>query len=196
MISRATSSVLPYVTAAELADWLRVDEADNNSVLSVIVSAVSDAIINLLGRELLQRDRVATWREWDYIGTDMQPSLSPTDAQWSLEYVLPFSGSITTIGQVLVNGEVITDYTTKNDGREIVIFDSITEQDDVIALQITYTTADYPSASDLPSDVKMAALQMGAYMFEHRGECSVSDAMLNSGARDMLMPYKRDLVVM
>lgn len=62
--------------------------------------------------------------------------------------------------------------------------------DAAIGIKITYIAGYGDSSSDVPAALRLAVLQMAAYMFEHRGDCNTESAMLKSGAMSLINAYK------
>ena len=73
-------------------------------------------------------------------------------------------------------------------------FPTITLDEDELTLDVTYTSG-YGTIDDVPINIKMAVLNLAAYMYEHRGECDAAQALYKSGAADMVVNYKTNLVV-
>jgi len=43
----------------------------------------------------------------------------------------------------------------------------------------------------VPAALRLAIIQMAAYMFEHRGDCDTDNAMKMSGAKSLVGSYKQ-----
>jgi len=55
-------------------------------------------------------------------------------------------------------------------------------------IEIEYT-AGYATAGIVPAPMRLAVMQMAAYMYEHRGDCAGEDAYKKSGAKSLIAPY-------
>lgn len=51
-------------------------------------------------------------------------------------------------------------------------------------------TAGYADTAAVPQTIKDGIKALASYLFEHRGECTVEEAIKNSGAHDFFRPYK------
>ena len=198
MRSLPTSPVTSIFTAGSLANWLGVDPVSEASTLTLLESTATEAIIQYLEFELLSRDRVAIWQDWPTVGTDSSPSLSPADFDYLRFVELPFSGSIGTVASVEIYGEATAEYTLINNGVMMLDLGTHIANNDSgqPAIKVLYTTASYANEASVLAPIKSAALLLASYLYEHRGECSVDDAMKTSGAAMMLYPYKRNGVVL
>ena len=192
MHTQALEGATSVITPTEVAAWLAI-ESDDPLISMLSVSATS-AAIEYLGMELIARKRKLIHRDWPSVGTNTSPSLSRGNATFKREIELPYSHTETTIqaAKFYGNDEVLELLEGKPFAFFVDYAPSIDEPE--LAIYVEYTTG-YPSMSDVPSQIKQAVLAMVAHMYEHRGSCDANDAMIKSGALEMLQPYKTDLVV-
>jgi len=92
---------------------------------------------------------------------------------------------------VTVASVFITD-TQQKPGRLIVKSGATwpTVIDNANGIDIEYTAGYGSAASDVPAALRLAIIQMAAYMFEHRGDCDTASAMKMSGAQSLIGTYK------
>ena len=62
--------------------------------------------------------------------------------------------------------------------------------DNANGIDIQYTAGYGQDSSDVPASLRLAIIQMAAYMFEHRGDCDTASAMKMSGAQSLVNSYK------
>jgi hypothetical protein len=67
----------------------------------------------------------------------------------------------------------------------------LTGWDYVTDVEITYTTG---SASVSPA-IQSGIMAIGAFLYEHRGECDATDAVMKSGAANLLRPYRIEVAL-
>lgn len=195
MISQPLTAIESVITAAEFAAFVGTSETD--PLIPILSASATDSISRYLELELINRQRRMTSIFWPVVGTDTSPSLSRPDAKLNEDIKLPYSHAACTLDSVLAYGEVVTPDLLK--GKPFIIrfdtFPTITFDGDELALDVTYTTG-YGTIDDVPINIKMAVLNLAAYMYEHRGECDAAQALYKSGAADMVASYKTNLVVM
>lgn len=195
MISQPLTAIESVITAAEFADFVGTSETD--PLISMLSGSATDSISRYLELELINRQRRMTSIFWPYHGTDTSPSLSRPDAKLNEDIKLPYSHTACTLDSALAYGVTVTPDLLK--GKPFIIrfdtFPTITLDEDELALDVTYTSG-YGTIDDVPINIKMAVLNLAAYMYEHRGECDAAQALYKSGAADMVASYKTNLVVM
>lgn len=192
MHTQALEGVTPVVTAAEVAAWLGIEEDD--ALIPMLSKSATSTAIDYLGMELISRSRRLTYRTWPTTGTDTSPSLSCRNDCLKREIELPYSHTATTITTALFFNGAETPHTLS--GKPFTFYiDTIPPFDEgQLAVLVEYETG-YASIDDVPEQIKMAVLSMVAFMYEHRGTCDANEAMAKSGALDLLLTYKTDLVV-
>lgn len=192
MTVKTSDPLVSPVTAQELADYAVLDAADP-AIPSVLLIA-TDAVIQFLGYDLTPRNWVLTLWDWPHTGTKTSPNLYPS--VHSLDRVIPLPyAALVSVTSVEAYGVATTDYVARED--MIVLNRGIPRdeyQDNADpALVVEYNAG----LSPIPEAVRQAILAMGAYLYEHRGACDVTDALKASGANRMLQPYvnPRNVVV-
>ena len=188
----ATGDLVPVISRADLADYLRLDSPDD-MLLQQICNASTQFMINRLKTELIARARVVTYPNYPTIGSSSGRSLSRTRQQLKTEIALPFA-NVLSVESVTVFGAEVTDYKIKQTQPACIELDVIDVIDnDDAAIVINYT-AGMGQREDIPHDLKFAITMFAAYMYEHRG-CAMGDAFMNSGAGEMTMHYNLQPVV-
>lgn len=195
MISQPLTAIESIITAAEFAAFVGTSETD--PLIPMLSISATDSISRYLEMELIDRQRRMTSICWPIVGTDTSPSLSRPDATIEPDIKLPYSHTATTVDISLAYGQAVTPDLLK--GKPFIIrfdtFPTISFDGDELALDVTYTTG-YGTIDDVPIVIKMAALSLAAYLYEHRGECDAAQALYKSGAADSVASYKTNLVVM
>lgn len=194
MHTYALTPVEPVITNAELADWLGVDAAD--TLLPIMAESATSAAIEYLQSELISRQRKVIYQVWPSVGTNTCPSLSRNNLFLKNTIELPYSRLIS-IEEVKQAGEVTTDYTVKETLPAAIQFDYATTliDESIPAVEATYT-AGYGAIGDVPAAIKMGVSQLAAYLYEHRGACSMDDALKDSGAAATFTPYMTFVVML
>jgi len=194
MISQPLTPIESVITAAEFAAFVGTSETD--PLIPILSASATDSISRYLEIELIDRQRRMTSDFWPIVGTNTSPSLSRPDAEAETDIKLPYSHTATTLDSALAYGVTVTPDLLK--GKPFIIrfdtFPAITLDGGELALDVTYTTG-YGTINDVPINIKMAVLNLAAYMYEHRGECDAAQALYKSGAADMVASYKTNLVV-
>jgi len=192
MNTYALAPVESVVTAAEVAAWLAIDETD--PLISMLSLSATSAIIEYLQAELISRSRKLTYKHWPTVGTNTSPSLSNPNECWKREIELPYSHTTLAVDSSKSYNETLDVNTLAGKPYSIRVDSWPSVDCDYIALDIEYTTG-YETIDDVPYPIKMAALNMIAFMYEHRGACDANEAMNKSGASESLGPYKTYVVV-
>lgn len=194
MISQPLTAIESIITAAEFAAFVGTSETD--PLISILSISATDSISRYLEMELIDRQRRMTSICWPTIGTDTSPSLSRATAEAETDIKLPYSHTATSLDSALSFGVTVTPDLLKD--KPFIIrfntFPNLSFDSGVLALDVTYTTG-YGTIDDVPISIKMAALSLAAYMYEHRGECDASQALYKSGAASSIASYKTNLVV-
>ena len=58
------------------------------------------------------------------------------------------------------------------------------------AIEITYVAGYGNAATDVPASLRRAVLEMAAYMYSHRGDCTQEEGYRKSGAHSILNTYR------
>lgn len=185
--------VVSVVDTEKLASWLG-DVPDTDPVLAVVGTLATSYVINYLQFELLERARTLVYQNWPYIGTSTY-GISPPDAHFLKTIELPYA-KVGDVENVEVNGEEADDYEVLQTLPLSICFPGIPSrrsdcQDP--ALVVDYT-AGWEELDDVPEEIRLAALMVAAFIYEHRG-CDAMDAINKSGAGDILFPYKAKAIV-
>jgi len=169
------------VTAQELADWLGVSADD--PLLNALALTGTDAASKFLSLELIERTWVLTYdrlpeRQSGYAGLGQMPSLQ----SWWIDFPI---APLISVDSVTVGGEPIDSADYKFDTKSARLFmDNLSNDGELV---VTYVAG----LSEVSEIIKTAILMLASYLYEHRGACSVDDAMKTSGAAAILQPYKR-----
>lgn len=186
IVADATSSSV--ISAADVADYLALDSVP--SYLSAICDAATDMMSRYLGRDLNQRTWTVTYRTWPDHGTLTVPSVS-RNLSWNLRDsidALYSAGDAINVHSVTAYGEALTtdDYTVWHSSVSVSPRFGPTDDADEPALVIVYSTP----WIDLPPAITLGVMNLVAYMFEHRGSCSVDDAIKQSGVATAVAQYR------
>ena len=192
MKTRPLDPVTPIVSDEELAEWLNgVDPSD--PLLPVMCSAATDAIIEYLQLEIVNRAREVVYTDWPEVGTQTR-GLSPTNNYHDADIILPYAG-LQAVTRVEIYGQEITEYQIKAATPSQIRFNigTITGATGQDAIRIEYI-AGVGELCDIPKGIQVAALNLAAFMYDTRGGCHADDALSQSGAKMMLKPYRSNLV--
>lgn len=182
----ATSELIPVISRTDLANYLRLDDA-NDLLLQQLCSAATQFMINQLKTELISRARVVTYPNYPTIGTSNSRNLSGTRQALKTEILLPYANVIS-VESVFIHGVEVTEYHVKQTQPACIELDVIyLANDSNPAIVINYT-AGFGNLEDIPADLKFAITMFAAYMYENRG-CGMSDAFMKSGAHEMTINY-------
>ena len=189
MTVRTTDTLVPPVTAQELADWLVISNTDP-LIPGVLISA-TDATIRYIGYDLITREWELTHWDWPTTGTVSRPSVSRQDYYHDRLIKLPYS-NLLSVEDVKLYGTSTTNFIAREDAIILttpnVAIDS-QQNNAEPAIFVQYKAGYGATAQDVPAPIRQAILMVAAYIYEHRGECAADMAVLKSGARDMLVPY-------
>lgn len=188
--ANTTDPIVSPVTQQELIDWLVLPLAD--PTLPKLLTSATGAVIRFLGLDLLARDWTLTHWDWPTSGTAALPTLSRQNGGPLREIVLPYA-NLLSVDNVEVYGEVTTDYIQRVDSIVLNPLDvtlSATGTNTDPALVVAYSAGYGADADDVPEDIKQAILQLAAFNYEHRGSCDATQALVRSGARELLQPYQ------
>jgi len=177
--NKTADPISPPFTADDVADFiglpLPLSDADT-AIIEALSKAAVQQYIDRTGREMLARDY--TWKASRH--PERVPSYgglgaSPAALSWWIE--LPVS-PVSAIASVTVDDVVTTGYQFEPDHIPArLVMDSYTGG----AIVIEYT-AGYATAAEVPDSARLGAMMLAAYLYDHRGACSVDDAVNNSGA--------------
>lgn len=192
--SKPLSQVVSIITNEELADWLGVDATD--SLLPIMASSATSSVIEYVQHELINRQREVIYQQWPYIGTITGESLSRSNASLVDVIELPYSLNVV-VDEVSLYDEITADFSIQDlkPNRIKLDYVSVITDSDFPAIKVKYTSG-YGVITDVPDAIKVGALMLAAYMYEHRGECDADQLIKQSGAASYLEPYRFNSVVM
>jgi uncharacterized phiE125 gp8 family phage protein len=187
MRARTSDALVSPVSNSSAADWLAVESTD--PLLPPILLTATDAAIKFLGADILRRDWVATWDNWPTVGTDTPGCLSPSPYHYQTLICLPYAyGVLHDVDTVELGGQVSESYAVQGDA--IYISSPVISNDpETPSLMVEYS-AGYANANSVPETIKTAIKMIASYLYEHRGACSVEDALRKSGAASILTAYR------
>lgn len=183
------------VFASELANYAKLD-SDDPMIETVLLSATS-AVFSFLKQDLTARTWTLTHHDWPICGTPYEKSISPQNYKHKMRIELPYT-NLVEVDNVLINGEVVTDYEIIKGKPYMLEFDNIgyttTDSD---ALVVTYKAGFGTNSADVPQTIRNAIMMAAGYMHAHNGACDYNDALAMSGAKQLLTPYavKAGLVI-
>lgn len=189
MTAKTTDPLVSPITTNELSDWLG---GVSDPILPSLLLSATDAVIRFLGYDLTPRDWTLTLWDWPATGARTSPNLSPAPYRLQREINLPYAG-VQSVQAVTSYGEPVAEYVARTQSLMLpagVPREAFGDNDEP-ALVVEYTAGMAPVPPVISDAIKMLA----AFLYEHRGECDVNDALARSGAAVMLQPYKRDAVV-
>ena len=171
-ITRGASIVTPDM----LASWLRIDLADETpDMIQLLIDASNDAVQNHIGRSVIPCEYRKTWQ-----------------GKLNNILVLPFPWIAEVMELNFINragiSTAITNYNFNIEG-DLSIPTTYNH-----LLTGEYIECEYITTPFTEGGINIAILKLAAYMYERRGDCDSSEALINSGAADMLKPFVRVLL--
>jgi hypothetical protein len=177
------SDTVSPVSVEDFAEYVGADAAD--PLLPGLLIAATDAAIQYMNRDLLTREWVALVKAPEPQARQLSPYNLPT-----LTFDLPYSGDNTTVESVAyVETLEDVEHIAKTARRPARVI--LTGWDYITDVEITYTTG---SASVSPA-IQSGIMAIGAFLYEHRGECDATDAVMKSGAANLLRPYRIEVAL-
>jgi len=176
----AQSDTVSPIAPAELAAFIGVESSD--PLLSGMLIAATDAVINYIRLDLLEREWVAIVSPADLLPVRMSPYPSAVNT-----FELPFT-ALMEVQDVMAGGDPI-EYTLEAKRRPAKI--TLLDWDYTTEVQITYTAG----LSIVPVAIEEAIKMLAAYLYDHRGACDVGEAMSKSGASVLLRPYRVEVAL-
>ena len=189
MTAKTNDALNPPVTEQELADFAALPTGDDPAVNGVLIAATS-MVVRFLERDLVARDWVLTLWDWPYVGTRSFPEVSRRNSYLSREIALPFA-NLLSVDSVELYGQQVTNFIKRDDSiilPEGAQFDRYKDNTDP-AIRVSYRAGYGESTEDVPEAVRQAILMMVALMYETRGDCDASQALIRSGASEVLAPF-------
>lgn len=190
MTAKTTDPLASPVTAQELADYIGV--ASTDPLLAGLLLSATDAVIRLLQYDLEPRNWTLTLWDWPTAGARTSPNLSPSAHTLKREIDLPYA-AVQSVASITSYGEAVTGFVVRENSVVLpagVPTDAHGDNTEP-ALVIEYSAGLTP----IPDGIKDSIKLLAAFLYEHRGECDVNDALARSGVAVMLQPYKKYAVV-
>lgn len=180
------TSQAPFINRQDLSDHLGEDLTSSDSALAAI-----DAACDVCRNHAEQTFNVVTGDEVTLDGTGTDALLLPE---------LP----VTSVGEVAVDGDVVTDYALNGNGVLLRTAPGTWPK----RRQVVVVTYDHGYATDtLPRDVRMVALQLatrlmrvvvpgsseslGQYSISYSAQAAEAGVDLTNGEKDILRRYRR-----
>ena len=176
--NRTTDQIVSPVSPRELADFLSVTYSSaDDDLYNGFLLAATERCIFYTGIELLQRNyKLKTdyypQRQAGFSGVGIMHSYQ---AWWINLPVYP----VIEINTVKVNDELVTDYFVDLESKPARV-----ETNDIGAIEIEYV-AGHSSPADISPQLMLGITMLAAYLFEHRGACNISSAIIDSGAASL-----------
>jgi len=193
------------VTATDVKNQLELDVTDTSkdTQIELYITASREMVEEYTGLALITQTWKLTLDHWpndrqQWWSGVRQGSIdellqSGRAAQVFLpRYPLQTVDTIKSDGVAVTVADVFITDTQQKPGRLIVKRGATwpVALDNANGIDIEYTAGYGTAASDVPAAIRLAIIQMAAYMFEHRGDCDTAGAMKMSGAQSMINTYK------
>jgi len=194
------------VTATDVKNQLEIDSADTSkdTQIELYITAARQMVEEYTGLALITQvwrltlDHWPNDREewWDGVrqGALNELRASGRAAQIMLpRYPLQSVDTITADGAAVTIADVFIADTQQRPGRLVIKHGATwpTVIDNANGIQIDYTAGYGDAPTDVPAALRLAIIQMAAYMFEHRGDCDTDNVMKMSGAKSLVGSYKQ-----
>lgn len=186
------------VTTTELKTYLAIDGTDFDTLLGDLIEEARQEIEDTTGIAMINQtwklslDNWPGYREpwWDGVRQGHINQLSGVPNEVRLpRYPLSSITSVTTYDEdsnstSITVADVFDVDTQQRPGRIVLQSGQAwpVALRDTNAIEIVYVAGYGAAASSVPAPLRAAVRNLAAYLFEHRGECTVSDAMEASGA--------------
>ena len=200
-----TAPLAEPVSATAVKDQLELDVADTSkdTQIELYITASRETVEEYSGLALITQtwkltidhwpnDRQQWWSGVRQGSIDELLQSGRASQVFLPRYPLQTVVAINADDVAVTVAEVFTVDTQQKPGRLVVKRSATwpTVLDNANGIDIEYTAGYGASASDVPAALRLAIIQMAAYMFEHRGDCDTSSAMKMSGAQSMVNAYK------
>lgn len=193
------------VTDQQIADFLALDTIPAGSGQPISIDPVAKAlalsatgfVIDYLQRELVTRAREVIYQDWPFVGT-ATGGMSGSCIRYLGRVDLPYAAPLVEVGAVeLYGGEQPYSITTGTTPAQLCFEQIVTRPTGCAdpAIRAVYD-AGYGDVENVPETIQTAILMMTAFLYEHRGQCDVGDALKRSGASALLQPYRAQVVVL
>jgi len=200
-----TAPVAEPVSALDVKSQLELDVSDTakDSQIELTITAAREMVEEYTGLALITQtwkltldhwpnDRQEWWDGVRQGSIDELMQSGRADQVLLPRYPLQTVDAINSDGVAVTVADVFIADTQQKPGRLIVKRGATwpTALDNANGIDIEYTAGYGTSASDVPAALRLAIIQMAAYMFEHRGDCDTASAMKMSGAQSLVNTYK------
>ena len=200
-----TAPATEPVSAADVKNQLELDVSDTSkdtqidlyieSARQVIEQYTGLAFINQTWRLTLDNWPSVSTQWWDGVKDGAISELYITGRAADIllpRYPLSSITSITVDDSAITVASYFIIDTDQKPGRLVLKDGSAWPVVDAAAngIKVTYVAGFGSSSSDVPATLRLAVIQMAAYMFEHRGDCNTDDAMAMSGAKSLVDAYR------
>lgn len=204
-----TAPSIEPVTVQDMTDQLNLDVSGQSSYIDLLIKAAREQAEEVTGLALITQTWQLTLDNWPtgdtpwWNGTRQMAVTelySNARASWVIlpRYPLQSVSSVKTYdatgnsSSLTVSDVFIVD-TQQQPGRMVLKYGETwpTALQNANAIEIEYSAGYGSSASDVPSALRLAIMQMVAHQFEHRGDgCSTEDAMTKSGAKSTFERFR------
>lgn len=204
-LSLVTAPAIEPVTADEVKAQLELEVSDTSrdSQIELYIQASRQVIEQLTGLALITQ----TWRMtidhwpgereewWDGVRDGAISDLVAGGRKSNIilpRYPLQSVDSVDADGQPVTVGDTFIVDTQEQPGR-LVIKRGVAWPvvlDNANGIEIEFMSGFGSSSSDVPAALRLAIMQMAAYMFEHRGDCNTDSAYKMSGAESLVSSYR------
>ena len=173
--NQAQSALVSPISPSDFADYLALDyDPSLDAELNTYLLTACEMAISHTNHELLSRVNVLS------IHNDERLKLQVVSDYFVSNTIRLARYPVTSVDDVTINGDVTTNYTENLKMRPAFIKLTATGLIDA-DYTVTYT-AGYATADEIPHTYIMAIKQLAAFLYDNRGDCSVSDAIKQSGA--------------
>lgn len=182
---QAAESTKP-ITLAEVKSFLKIDDSDSDSELTLLIDVVTNKAEQITGRDFITK----TYKTY--------LDCFPTSSSIGIEILKSRLQTITSV-KYLVSGVLTTfdstNYyiTDKQEYAAIWLFDTKTYPTDVDvnrrqAVEIIFTAGYGATAAAVPADLRRAMLGHVNLLNENRGDC-IDEAAINLQIAQLYLPY-------
>jgi len=199
-----TAPATEPVTAADVKNQLELDVSDTSkdSQIELYITAARQLVEEFTGLALITQVWKLTLDRWPSNQTKWWDGVRDGAVQDLVEsgrasqillprYPLQSVDTITADDAAVTIADVFITDTAQKPGRLIVKRGATWPVilDNANGIEITYSAGYGANATDVPAALRLAIIQIAAYMFEHRGDCNTENVIDKSGASVLLKSY-------
>lgn len=184
-----TDPVVSPATPQGLADWLRLDD-DTDPVLPGLLDEATGIVIGYIQQEILPRNYVLTYEEWPTTVMSKWGDISKPYGRRDRDIELPYAGALDGQPTAEIYGQVEDIRVLSTRPVSVRLPSNTTTETGLPAIKIEYR-AGYETP---PSELVQAVIRVAGFLFAHRGVCSATDAITESGAARLLQPWRMVLI--